>query len=118
MDAMHVRNGRLRTKVTALLVSLTALWAFTAWVTVRDGLNMLGVATLDSGIIQPSEKLLVELQMERRLSLIVLGGSSAARQQRAALDAQRKRTDEIIASFRELSNGSSVQMMASSVLTQ
>ena len=45
---MRLRNARLRTKVTALLVSLIALWAFTAWVTVREGLNMLGVATLDA----------------------------------------------------------------------
>ncbi|AWS48821.1 nitrate- and nitrite sensing domain-containing protein [Streptosporangium sp. 'caverna'] len=113
---MRVRNGRLRTKVTALLVSLTALWAFTAWVTVRDGLNMLGVATLDSGIVQPSEQLLVELQVERRLSLIVLGEPGAGRQQRAALEVQRGRTDKTMASFRELASGGSVQLMASSVL--
>ncbi|MFC7639784.1 hypothetical protein ACFQX6_01035 [Streptosporangium lutulentum] len=68
----------MRAKVTALLVSLTALWAFTAWVTVREGLNMLGVASLDASVAEPSERLLVELQTERRLSLIILGDPVAA----------------------------------------
>ncbi|MFD0891052.1 nitrate- and nitrite sensing domain-containing protein, partial [Streptosporangium algeriense] len=75
-------------------MSLIALWAFTAWVTVREGLNMLGVARLDAGVAEPSEKLLVELQNERRLSLIYLGTPGPARQQRETLGAQRRRTED------------------------
>ncbi|MER5319447.1 sensor histidine kinase [Streptosporangium roseum] len=113
---MRLRNARLRTKVTALLVSLVALWAFTAWVTVREGLNMLGVATLDSGIAQPSERLLVQLQAERRLSLVLLGDPGAARQQREALDAQRRRTEAAGADFRRLASGDDVQLLGSDAL--
>ncbi|MER5421717.1 sensor histidine kinase [Streptosporangium roseum] len=115
---MRLRNARLRTKVTALLVSLVALWAFTAWVTVREGLNMLGVATLDSGIAQPSERLLIQLQAERRLSLVLLGDPGAARQQREALDAQRRRTEAAGADFRRLATGDDVQLLGSDALEQ
>ncbi|GAA2878255.1 nitrate- and nitrite sensing domain-containing protein [Streptosporangium fragile] len=115
---MRVRKERLRAKVTALLVSLTALWAFTAWVTVREGLNMLGVATLDANVAQPSEKLLDELQAERRLSLVILGDPTAGRSLRAELDAQRKRTDAAGTDFRELARGGSVQILGSAALDQ
>lgn len=113
---MRVRNGRLRTKVTALLVSLTALWAFTAWVTVREGLNMLGVVTLDTNVAQPSEKLLSELQAERRLTLVILGDPLAGRRLRQGLGVQRERTDAASAEFRELAGGGSVRTFGSAEL--
>ncbi|MEU3164512.1 nitrate- and nitrite sensing domain-containing protein [Streptosporangium sp. NPDC006930] len=113
---MRLRNASLRTKVTALLVSLTALWAFTAWVTVRDGLNMLGVATLNTEVADPSERLIVELQAERRLTAITLGSVSAERQRREAMTAQRKRTDAADANFRELTGGSGVELLGSPAL--
>ncbi|GIH73846.1 hypothetical protein Plo01_02750 [Planobispora longispora] len=113
---MRLRNARLRTKVTALLVSLTALWAFTAWVTVGDGLNMLGVATLDSGVADPSEKLIVELQAERRLTAIALGTPGTERRNREALSAQRERTDRAGARFREITGGNGVTFFGSETL--
>ncbi|MEV4187361.1 nitrate- and nitrite sensing domain-containing protein [Streptosporangium canum] len=113
---MRLRNARLRTKVTALLVSLTALWAFTAWVTVRDGLNMLGVATLNSDVADPSERLIVELQAERRLTAITLGAFGAERQRQEALVAQRRRTDEAGANFRELTGADGVRLLGGATL--
>ncbi|WP_406316380.1 nitrate- and nitrite sensing domain-containing protein [Streptosporangium sp. NBC_01639] len=115
---MRLRNARLRTKVTALLVSLTALWAFTAWVTVREGLNMLGVATLNSGVSDPSVELVSQLQAERRLTLIALGDPATDSQRRGPLNAQRERTDSVGARLRELVGGSSVRLMASEALDQ
>ncbi|GHH69412.1 hypothetical protein GCM10017673_19830 [Streptosporangium violaceochromogenes] len=115
---MRLRNARLRTKVTALLVSLIALWAFTAWVTVREGLNMLGVSKLDTAVAEPSERLLAELQAERRVSLIYLGDSRPARQQREALGAQRKRTGETVATFRRLASGGDVSLLGSAALVR
>ncbi|MFC3979307.1 sensor histidine kinase [Streptosporangium jomthongense] len=115
---MRLRNARLRTKVTALLVSLIALWAFTAWVTVREGFNMLGVARLDASVAEPSEKLLVELQNERRLSLIYLGTSGSARQQRETLSAQRRRTEDAVANFRALAQGGDVQWLGGDALNR
>ncbi|MEU4831013.1 nitrate- and nitrite sensing domain-containing protein [Streptosporangium sp. NPDC023615] len=106
----------MRTKVTALLVSLAALWAFTAWVTVREGMNMLGVATLDTNVAQPSEKLVGALQAERRLTLITQGDPRAGRRMRDALDAQRKRTDAADVEFRRLTGSGSVRTLGSAML--
>ncbi|RLQ10770.1 HAMP domain-containing protein [Micromonospora sp. BL1] len=89
---MGSRSTNLRTKIIALLASLTALWAFAAWVTVRDGFNLLGVQTLNARVFEPSDPLLQELQAERRLSLRYLGESDPGRLQE--LEAQRARTDE------------------------
>lgn len=96
---MGFRNTRLRTKVTALLVSLAALWAFAAWVTLREGVNLLWVSQLDSSIVAPSEPLLVELQRERRVSIVKL--SNATTRTRKDLDIQRKQTDLALTAFRE-----------------
>ncbi|WP_345357700.1 sensor histidine kinase [Actinoallomurus liliacearum] len=111
---MRFRNSRLRTKITALLVSLAALWAFAAWVTLRDGLNLLGVNTIDQKISRPGVTLVTALQQERRLSMVYLGRPGAA--QRQALDAQRPRTDVAARRFRSLAAGGDVSRVASSVL--
>ncbi|MET8234791.1 nitrate- and nitrite sensing domain-containing protein [Micromonospora sp. NPDC005298] len=94
---MASRSASLRTKVVALLVSLAALWAFAAWVTLRDGLNVLGVQTLDAQVAEPSESLRTELQQERRMSVAYLGrrDQDLARQ----LQEQRQRTEERAADF-------------------
>ncbi|MFG1712953.1 nitrate- and nitrite sensing domain-containing protein [Micromonospora sp. NPDC049203] len=89
---MGSRSTNLRTKIIALLLSLTALWAFAAWVTVRDGFNLLGVQTLNARVFEPSDPLLQELQAERRLSLRYLGEADPSRLRE--LEAQRARTDE------------------------
>ncbi|WBC16882.1 nitrate- and nitrite sensing domain-containing protein [Micromonospora sp. WMMA1998] len=89
---MRSRSTNLRTKIIALLASLTALWAFAAWVTVRDGFNLLGVQALNARVFEPSDPLLLELQNERRLSLRYLGESDPGQLQE--LQAQRARTDE------------------------
>ncbi|MEU7713719.1 nitrate- and nitrite sensing domain-containing protein [Micromonospora chalcea] len=89
---MGSRSTNLRTKIIALLASLIALWAFAAWVTVRDGFNLLGVQALNARVFEPSDPLLQELQAERRLSLRYLGESDPGRLRE--LDAQRARTDE------------------------
>ncbi|WP_214107970.1 sensor histidine kinase [Acrocarpospora catenulata] len=102
---MRFRNSRVRAKVAAMLVSLAALWAFAAWVTVREGVNLLGVASLDSSVVAPSEPLLVELQKERRLSMVYLG--SAGRQPSSGLGAQRARTDALQADYEESARSAS-----------
>ncbi|GAA0981679.1 hypothetical protein GCM10009555_050210 [Acrocarpospora macrocephala] len=97
---MRFRNSRVRAKVAAMLVSLAALWAFAAWVTLREGVNLVGVASLDSSVAAPSEPLLVELQKERRLSMVYLG--SGGRQPSNGLGAQRGRTDTTRADYEAL----------------
>ncbi|MEU2615781.1 nitrate- and nitrite sensing domain-containing protein [Micromonospora sp. NPDC007271] len=92
---MGSRSTNIRTKIVALLVSLFALWAFAAWVTVRDGFNLLGVQTLNARVFEPSDPLLLQLQNERRLSLSYLGQSDPGQLQQ--LTVQQRRTDEAAA---------------------
>ncbi len=101
----------MRTKVVALLVSLAALWSFAAFVTLREGLNLLWVSTLDTSVGRPSESLMYALQHERRLSLVYLGSGRA--DQRVQLATQRAQTDDVIAEYQRLANTSIVQLAAS-----
>jgi signal transduction histidine kinase len=110
---MRFRNSRLRTKIVALLVSLAALWAFAAWVTLREGLNLLGVSTIDEKVTRPTLVLVTALQEERRLSMIYLGRPGS---QRLDMGEQRVRTDKAVASFRQQTGGSDVSRAASSEL--
>ncbi|WP_336205449.1 sensor histidine kinase [Nonomuraea sp. LPB2021202275-12-8] len=82
-----------------MLLSLTALWAFAAWVTLRDGVNLLWVSQVDNSVVGPSEPLLEELQRERRASMIWLGDRSV--RSRKDLQAQRQRADRTRAAFEE-----------------
>lgn len=95
---MDSRRTNLRTKITALLVSLAALWAFAAWVTLREGLNLFWVQAHNSGIYQPSEPLLRDLQTERRLSTAYLG--DPGNQQRQDLVTGRQETEQATAAFK------------------
>ncbi|MFF4620959.1 sensor histidine kinase [Nonomuraea jabiensis] len=96
---MRFRKTGLRTKITALLLSLTALWVFAAWVTLREGVNLLWVSQLDSAIANPSDPVLFGLQKERRLSVVRLSEKTA--QTRKELETQRKQNDRVIADFQE-----------------
>ncbi|GLY82575.1 hypothetical protein Airi02_005070 [Actinoallomurus iriomotensis] len=113
---MRLRNARLRTKITALLMSLVALWVFAAWVTLREGVNLLWVSTLNSNVAQPIVDLQPELQRERQLSLIRLGAPGV--QQRAALSSQRLRTDAAVAKFRKLAQAERVKLAQDKTLKQ
>jgi hypothetical protein len=106
---MRFRNTRLRTKITAMLVSLAALWAFAAWVTAREGLNLLWVSTLDS-VAAPSDPMLVDLQRERRLTLLYLADPTQAR--RDELDGQRARTDRTVRPVLERARSGAIRRAA------
>ncbi|MGC1213920.1 MAG: nitrate- and nitrite sensing domain-containing protein [Micromonospora sp.] len=113
---MGSRSTRLRTKVVALLVSLAALWAFAAWVTLQDGLNVLGVQTFDAQIAEPSEPLRTALQQERRMSVAYLGRPSP--QQADQLREQRRRSEQLAATFVASARSWRARMAASDELEQ
>ncbi len=110
------RGTRLRTKVVALLLSLTALWAFAAFVTLREGLNLLWVTTLTDNVGRPTESLLAALQQERRLSVVYLATAADRGEHARSLRDQRERTDEDLATFRRRTRDAKVSWAASSVL--
>ncbi|MDQ1646337.1 MAG: hypothetical protein QOJ50_2521 [Cryptosporangiaceae bacterium] len=103
---MSSRRSSVRVKVVALLVSLVALWAFAASVTLREGLNLLSVATLATNVGSPTEALVSELQNERRLSLVTLSAGNPA--QKVALSEQRAQTDKIRKEFEYKVTGDAV----------
>ena len=107
------RGTRLRTKVVALLLSLTALWAFAAFVTLREGLNLLWVSTLTDSVGRPTESLLAALQQERRLSVVYAADAADRSEQTQSLRAQRARTDEDLAAFRRRTHDAKVSWAAS-----
>ncbi len=94
---MRFRNARVRTKITAMLLSLAALWVFAAWVTLREGLNLLAVSQVDQKVSQPTTQLITELEAERRLSVVYLARPVAAG--REPLAAQRTRTDQAVKEY-------------------
>ncbi|WP_432981206.1 sensor histidine kinase [Dactylosporangium sp. CA-233914] len=97
---MRSGSSHVRTKIVALLLSLVALWSFAAWVTSREGLNLLTVSTLDKTVGRPAESLVEAMQQERRLSVIYLAGPTSERRQ--ALAEQRSRTDAAHQKFNQL----------------
>ncbi|QKW15248.1 nitrate- and nitrite sensing domain-containing protein [Verrucosispora sp. NA02020] len=113
---MGSRSSNLRTKVVALLASLVALWSFTAWVTIREGVNLVGVQALDVRVFDPTEPLLLQLQLERRTSLAYLGRPEDRR--RGELVQVRQRTDELAAEFEESARHWQVGLLGSDALQQ
>ncbi|GIG97090.1 hypothetical protein Pma05_36630 [Plantactinospora mayteni] len=81
-----------------MLLTLTALWAFGAWVTLRDGLNLVWVRTLEAQVYAPTEPLVLKLQNERRLSLGYLGAPEAP--PREQLETERRKVRADVAVFR------------------
>ncbi|MEV0383645.1 nitrate- and nitrite sensing domain-containing protein [Nonomuraea sp. NPDC050643] len=95
-------------------MSLVALWGFAAWVTLREGVNLVGATTVDSGAVQPSERLLAELQRERRLTLESLG--SSARLPDKSLRDQRAKTDAANDVLVESATSASIRFAADAAL--
>ncbi|WP_330849283.1 nitrate- and nitrite sensing domain-containing protein [Nonomuraea sp. K271] len=95
-------------------MSLTCLWAFAAWVTLREGVNLLWAATINSGVIDPSEPLLIELQRERRLTIARLGARD--RDPDKSLRDQRARTDALRTDFEVAAEGTAVNFAMDATL--
>src|SRR3954464_4267833 len=87
------RTKRIKTKVVALLLSLSALWGFAAFVTLREGFNLLWVSTLDSAVGRPTEALVAALPAERLLSVVYRSTATGRDAQRQAVAEQRRNTD-------------------------
>ncbi|WP_242903538.1 nitrate- and nitrite sensing domain-containing protein [Actinomadura terrae] len=92
-------NIRLRSKIGVMLVSLAALWAFAAWVTVEDGINLLQTGKRDTYAGRPTKTLLNILQDERRMTMVYMGGKRFGADP-SALAAQRRRTDQAVDTWR------------------
>lgn len=113
---MGSRSSHLRAKVVALLVSLAALWVFAAWVTLRDGLNLLWVQTYNTHIAQPMDPLLLELQRERQQSVVYLANRNSQRHQE--LESTRDRVRTLAKEFSDKATSLRARMASGSELEQ
>ncbi|MDI1463000.1 nitrate- and nitrite sensing domain-containing protein [Catellatospora sp. KI3] len=112
---MSTRTSNLRAKIVFLLVSLSALWMFAAFVTMREGLNLFWINTLDQDVGRPTDALVADLQAERRLSVVVLAGDTRARED---LLRARQATDTAVRDLRESVDGTLVGQAASPLAEQ
>ncbi|WP_344348280.1 sensor histidine kinase, partial [Catellatospora coxensis] len=110
---MSSRTSNLRAKIAFLLASLAALWAFAAFVTMREGLNLFWISTLDQEVGRPTDSLVAALQAERRISAVVLAADDSAH--RAELATARAATDAAAARFRESVRGTTAGWAATPI---
>lgn len=111
-EAMRFRGKSIRRKIVALLLvpllSLTGIWAFATYLTVRDVNELFTVSYVVEEIGYPTEDTVQVLQEERRQTLVYLAdprGSDAL----TALKRSRTATDKAVATIREKSEDGDVQ---------
>ncbi|GAA2530260.1 sensor histidine kinase [Pilimelia columellifera] len=101
---MNTRNWSIRSKMIALLVAPVAamllLWGYAVSLAARPAVQLLRFETLSEQVAEPAERLVTELQRERQLSLVYLGGQSPL----PSMDQHRDNTDRAAAVFRRLSS--------------
>ncbi|WBB79505.1 nitrate- and nitrite sensing domain-containing protein [Micromonospora sp. WMMD882] len=97
---MNSRDWPLRSKLTALVVApvaaLLALWIFATTLALGPALDLLAGRTLLTGLGLPGDRLVLDLQQERRLSVAQLAGE----RELPALRDQRLRTDRAVTELR------------------
>ncbi|WP_416902662.1 nitrate- and nitrite sensing domain-containing protein [Micromonospora echinospora] len=102
---MNSHDWPIRTKLTALVVvpvaALLALWIFATTLALGPALDLLAARTLLRDLGLPGDRVVVELQRERRLSVVQLAGPGEVTE----LSDQRRRTDEAVAELRSRAGG-------------
>jgi hypothetical protein len=116
---MRTRMWSIRTKLLALLlvpfVSLVVLWLVATSVTLGAARSLRAAWTYDEYARRPADELIVQLQRERKLSVVYLSGQRAEPQPIAG---QRTRTDAALATFRRLTSSENLTDVASDLSRQ
>ncbi|MEV6551820.1 nitrate- and nitrite sensing domain-containing protein [Streptomyces sp. NPDC051597] len=109
---MRFRGKSIRRKIVALLlvplVSLTALWGFTTYITGREANELLNVTYIVDKVGSPMEDTVQVIQEERRQTLVYLADQRAA-DALAALQGRRRDTDHAVAKIRSAARDSQVR---------
>ncbi|MEO3821880.1 nitrate- and nitrite sensing domain-containing protein [Plantactinospora sp. B24E8] len=113
---METQNWPIRSKIVALvavpIAALMALWIFATTLTVGPATSLLAARTLLDEVGRPAEALVLELQRERRLSVMQLADPAVA----PALTDQRARTDHAIDTLRRHASNEDVRDTTSQAL--
>ncbi|WP_248961958.1 sensor histidine kinase [Sphaerisporangium perillae] len=103
------------TLVLVPLVSLLAIWAYSATITIQSGLDLLRNRTIHDTLIVPIADVSTQIQNERYQSLVYLATTST---DRAELDAQRVKTDQARAALEKAIIDSASEQDSSPALYQ
>ncbi|BCL13593.1 sensor histidine kinase [Micromonospora sagamiensis] len=113
---MNSRDWPIRTKLTALVVvplsALLALWIFATTLALGPALDLLAAGTLLRDLGLPGDRVVIELQRERRLSVVQLAGGREVTELRD----QRVRTDTAVAELRRRAEGKDLRDAADDLL--
>ncbi|MPY59683.1 sensor histidine kinase [Streptomyces spongiae] len=109
---MRFRGKSIRRKIVALLLvpllSLTGIWAFATYLTVRDVNQLFAISDVVEEIGYPTEDTVQVLQEERRQTLVYLADPRAS-DALTALERSRTATDKAVAAIREKSEDGDMQ---------
>ncbi|MGN9919746.1 nitrate- and nitrite sensing domain-containing protein [Micromonospora palomenae] len=97
MSRTRTGDHGMRTRLVALAVVLITLWSYAAYLTGRDAADLLRVRALAQTLGQPTDRLILELQVERRLTARAVAGGGRAG---SALAGARDGTDRAVAGLR------------------
>ncbi|MGC4807157.1 sensor histidine kinase [Micromonospora sp. DT233] len=113
---MNTRDWPIRSKLTALVIvpvsALMALWIFATSLAVGPAMDLLSADTLLSELGRPGEKVVAELQRERRLTVLQLAGDTRL----PALAEQRRSTDTAVADLRRRAASKQLRAVTEDVL--
>ncbi|MER6595588.1 nitrate- and nitrite sensing domain-containing protein, partial [Micromonospora purpureochromogenes] len=96
MSRPRTGDHGMRTRLAALAVVLITLWSYAAYLTARDAADLLRVRALAQALGQPTDRLILELQVERRLTARTVAEGRAG----SALAGARDGTDRAVAGLR------------------
>ncbi|MGR6317052.1 ATP-binding protein [Micromonospora soli] len=99
---------RIRLQLASLAAVLLTLWAYAAVLTGRDAADLVRVRALADTLGQPTDLLILHLQLERRLTAETLAGAGQAR---AALAGARDRTDRAVEPVRAFVAGHDLRLL-------
>ncbi|TYB39140.1 hypothetical protein FXF50_07780 [Micromonospora sp. AP08] len=97
-----------RLRLAALAAVLLTLWAYAAALTGRDAADLMRVRALADTLGQPTDLLILDLQLERRLTAETIAGAGRTR---AALAEARDRTDAAVAPVRAFTRGHDARLL-------
>ncbi len=107
---MTNNDGRLlRTRLAVLAAVLITLWSYAAYVSSQDAVDLLRVRALADTLGQPIDRLILNLQTERRITAETIAGAGQATPE---LVEAREATDRAAAEIREFTKGRDLRLLS------
>ncbi|MGW3607430.1 nitrate- and nitrite sensing domain-containing protein [Micromonospora sp. NPDC005161] len=101
-------DRRTRTRLVALAAMLVTLWSYAAYLSVQDAADLLRVRALADTLGQPIDRLILNLQTERRLTAETIAGAEGPG---TALAGARAGTDRAAAEVRAFIEGRDLRLL-------